>query len=147
MSIFSGLKGFFAKLAADFEKIFGKAPSFIHFTLALVTYAAPILEGIQAVADPAVAALVTPIITRLQTGLATAYSLANEGTASGATLSTTLAAFVADLSALESVAGIKDAATQAKIATILSEAQAIVALIPTPTQAVAGVAAAAATVA
>jgi hypothetical protein len=142
MSIFSGLKGFFAKLAADFEKIFGKAPSFIHFTLALVTYAAPILEGILAVADPAVAALVAPITTRLQTGLATAYSLANEGTASGATLSTTLAAFAADLTTLESVAGIKDAATQAKIATILSEVQAIVALIPTPAQAVAGVAAA-----
>jgi hypothetical protein len=145
MSIFSGLKGFFAKLAADFERIFGKAPSFIHFTLALVTYAAPILEGILAVADPAVAALVTPIITRIQTGLATAYSLANEGTASGATLSTTLAAFVADLSTLESVAGIKDVATQAKVETILSEAQAIVALIPTPAQAVAGVAAAATT--
>jgi hypothetical protein len=142
MSIFSGFKGFFAKLAADFEKIFGKAPSFIHFTLALVTYAAPILEGILAVADPAVEALVAPIITRLQTGLATAYSLANEGTASGATISTVLAAFVADLTTLESVAGIKDAATQAKIATILSEVQAVVALIPTPAQAVAGVAAA-----
>lgn len=146
MSFFSGLKGFFSTLAADFEKIFGKAPSFIHFTLAMVTYAAPILEGILTVVDPAVGALVTPIVTRLQTGLATAYSLANEGTASGATLSSTLSAFVADLNTLESVAGIKDTATKAKIATILSEAQAIVELIPTRAQVVAGVAAAGAPV-
>jgi len=121
------MTGFFKQLADDFLKLFKKTPSFVHFALALVTYAAPFVEGVLAVTDPAAAALVDPIITRLETGLTTIYSLANQGTTSGATL----AAFQADLTTLESVAGIKDAATQAKIATITSEVQAILALIPT----------------
>lgn len=125
------LKGFFSTLEADFIKIFKKTPNYVHFALALVTYAAPFVEGVLAVTDPAAAALVDPVITRLETGLTTIYSLANQGTASGATLATTLAAFQSDLSTLENVAGIKDAATQAKIATITSEVQAIIALIPT----------------
>ena len=125
------MTGFFKQLADDFLKLFKKTPSFVHFALALVTYAAPFVEGMLAVTDPAAAALVDPIITRLETGLTTIYSLANQGTTSGATLATTLAAFQADLTTLESVAGIKDAATQAKIATITSEVQAILALIPT----------------
>jgi len=125
------MTGFFKQLADDFLKLFKKTPSFVHFALALVTYAAPFVEGVLAVTDPAAAALVDPIITRLETGLTTIYSLANQGTTSGATLATTLAAFQADLTTLESVAGIKDAATQAKIATITSEVQAILALIPT----------------
>ena len=134
---------FFTTLKNDFEKLFKKTPTEIHLALAVITYAAPIVEGILAVTAPAASALVAPIITRVETGLATAYSLANEGTASGATLSTTLSGVVADLGTIESVAGIKDAATQAKISTIISEAQAVVALLPTSTAAVtAGVAAA-----
>ena len=134
---------FFTTLKNDFEKLFKKTPTEIHLALAVITYAAPIVEGIEAVTDPAALALTQPIITRVETGLATAYSLANEGTASGATLSTTLSGVVADLGTIESVAGIKDAATQAKISTIISEAQAVVALLPTSTAAVtAGVAAA-----
>jgi hypothetical protein len=124
------LTGFFHTIEQDFLKLFKKTPSFIHFALALVTYAAPFVEGVLAVVDPAAAALVDPIITRMETGLTTIYSLANQGTASGATLATTLAAFQSDLSTLEAVGGIKDAATQAKIATITSEVQAIIALIP-----------------
>ena len=123
--------GFFSTLEKDFVALFKKTPNEIHFALALVTYAAPVLEGILTVTDPAVEALVAPVITRLETGLTTIYALANEGTSSSATLASTLAAFQADLSTLESVAGIKDAATQAKIATIISEVQAIIALIPT----------------
>ena len=134
---------FLTTLKSDFEKLFKKTPTEIHLALAVITYAAPIVEGIEAVTDPAALALTQPIVTRVETGLATAYSLANEGTASGATLGTTLAAVSADLGTIESVAGIKDAATQAKINTIISEAQAVVALLPTSTAAVAaGVAAA-----
>ena len=134
---------FISTLKNDFEKLFKKTPTEIHLALAVITYAAPIVEGIEAVTDPAALALTQPIITRVETGLATAYSLANEGAASGATLSTTLSGVVADLGQIESVAGIKDVATQAKISTVISEAQAVVALLPTSTAAVtAGVAAA-----
>lgn len=134
--------GFFKTIADDFEKLFKKTPTEIHFALALVTYATPFVEGVLTVVDPAAEVLVAPIITRLETGLTTIYSLANQGASSSATLATTLAAFQSDLSTLESVAGIKDAATQAKIATITSEVQAIIALIPSPTAVVTAVAAA-----
>jgi hypothetical protein len=134
--------GFFSTLEADFKKLFSKTPTEIHFALALVTYASPFVEGILSIVDPAAEALVAPIVTRLETGLTTIYALANEGTASGATLSSTLAAFQSDLSTLESVGGIKDAATQAKIATITTEVQAIIALIPSPTSVATAVAAA-----
>ena len=122
---------FFSALKADFQKLFGRSATYIHLSLAAITFAAPVVEGILTITDPAVAVIVTPIITRIETGLATAYTLANEGTSSGATLGTTLAAVVADLTQLESVAGIKDDATKAKIATILSELQAVIALVPT----------------
>ena len=123
--------GFFKTLEEDFVSLFKKTPNEIHFALALVTYASPFVEGVLSIVDPALETVVAPIVTRLETGLATVYALANEGTASDATLASTLAAFQADLATLESVAGIKDAATQAKIATITSEVQAILALIPT----------------
>jgi hypothetical protein len=136
---------FLKTLETDFEKLFKKTPTEIHLALAVITYAAPIVEGIEDVVDPAALAITQPIIVRIETGLATAYSLANEGTASGATLGTTLSAVASDLGSLESVAGIKDAATQAKINSVVSEAQAVVALLPTSTSAVtAGVAAASA---
>jgi len=135
---------FFNTLKTDFYKLFKKTPSEIHLALAVITYAAPIVEGILAVVDPSLVPVVQPIVTRLETGLATAYSLANEGTASGATLGTTLVAVSADLSQIESVAGIKDAATQAKISTVITETEAVIALLPTSAAAVAaGVAAAA----
>ena len=78
------LTGFFATLETDFKKLFSKTPTEIHFALALVTYASPFVEGILSIVDPAAEALVAPIVTRLETGLTTIYSLANQGTASGA---------------------------------------------------------------
>lgn len=121
---------FFSTLKSDFEKLFGKSPTYVHFALSAIQFAAPVVETILAVSDPAAGALVAPIITRVEAGLATAYSLASEGTASGATLGTTLSAVQADLASLESVAGIKDANTQAKIATVLAEITQVVAMIP-----------------
>lgn len=127
---------FIATLEADFKKLFKKTPTEIHLALAVITYAAPIIEGIEAVVDPAALALTQPIVTRLESGLATAYTLTNEGTASGASLSKTLSDFASDLGSIEAVAGIKDAATQTKISSIVGEVQAVVALLPTSISAV-----------
>ena len=121
---------FFSTLEADFKKLFGKSANYSHMALAAITYAAPFVEGVLTIVDPALVPVVQPIITRIETGLATAYSLSTQGASSAATLSTTLASVNADLSTLESVAGIKDVATQTKLATILSEVQAVIALIP-----------------
>jgi hypothetical protein len=120
---------FFSELEADFKKLFGHAPTYIHLAISAISFGAPVVEMILSAVDPAAVAVVQPIVTRIEAGLATAYTLTKKGTSAGATLASTLTSVQSDLTTIESTAGIKSPETQAKIATLLAEIQAVVALI------------------
>jgi hypothetical protein len=127
---------FFSKIEAEFKKLFGKLPSWDVTASRVITVIAPILETALLLIDPAVEAVVAPIITEAQADLATASVIVSDA-GPAPSLQNALASFTTNLTAIEAAAGIKDAATQTKfqaaVTVINGEVQAILAAIPATT--------------
>ena len=130
---------FLAKFDAAFTKLFKKAPTVFHFAQTVIAFAAPIINQELDLNDPALMAVVDPIINEIKTGLATASAIAGDGT-SATTLASTLSAVQQNLSQVLSLAQVKDPAVQAKFTSnvnlVIGELNAVIAMVNPPAQAV-----------
>jgi hypothetical protein len=124
---------FFESIGSWFKKVFKNVPAWNVIALSALNTVAPIFETVFGLVDPAAAAIVTPIITAIQTDLGTVSQLLASGNT--VNLTTLLNAIKANFSTLISEAHISDpesvAKAQAAEATITSELEAILAAIPT----------------
>lgn len=97
-------------------------------TLAIVT---PLIVTVLTISgDAPAAALVPPIVSRIQYGLAALTTIVQSNGADKATAKSVVDSLISELSTFEQVVGIKDDATKAKIGTIAVELQAIAAALP-----------------
>jgi hypothetical protein len=124
---------FFSKIDAEFKKLFGAAPKWNVTASRAITVVAPLLETALILVDPSAEAEVAPIVAEAQADLATASAVI-AGAGPTPTVKSALTSFVANLSAIETAAKIKDPATQTKftaaVSVINGEVQAILAVIP-----------------
>lgn len=129
----------FEKIGSWFKRVFKKLPAWNVIAMSALNVAAPLVETIVDLADPAAGAVLTPILTSIQSKFGTVASLL--GSADTTNLSSTLTSIVDDLPTLLEVANVKDATSVAKataaITTIASELQAILAAIPSTSTAAA----------
>ena len=121
---------FFAKVKAELKKLFTHAPGWEASAAATLTYVAPMVETVVALVDPAVAPVVDALIAKVQSAMAAAAVVIKDA-GPVPTLITYLNAIQGDLAQVESAAGIKDAATAARltalVGTITGEVEAILA--------------------
>lgn len=116
MSILGGIKTFFEKVGAEFEKLFGKLPSWAQSAKSVITYVAPLLETIvQLAAGSAAEAKVATWIADVQGDLATVSAIAKDGTpAPGSTAAksaqTALSSINTNMAALLADADVKNSA-------------------------------------
>jgi hypothetical protein len=71
MSLISDFKTFASKVESAFSKLFKKAPSELQIASAVVTYAAPIIEGLELELAPAAESETAAIFGVIKTDLAT----------------------------------------------------------------------------
>lgn len=122
----------FEKIGSWFKSIFKKLPAWNVIAMSALNVAAPLVETIVDLADPAAGAALTTILTAVQSKFGTVASLI--GSANTTNLATTLTSIVDDLPTLLTVANIKDPASVEKataaVTSIAAELQAILAAIP-----------------
>jgi hypothetical protein len=107
------------KLAASFNKLFGKAPSVIQTVDNFVSQAAPFIEAAVAIADPVAEAPVAAALAVAETSLA-AIDAAASSVNSGNSLLTNIEKFAATVPATLIGLDVKDPALKAKITTIVN---------------------------
>lgn len=119
---------FFSKVKAELKKLFLHAPGWEASAAATLTYVAPLVETVVALADPEAAPLVTSLIQKVQSAMAAAAVVVKDA-GPAPTLVTYLNAINDDLAQVEAVAQIKDPGTAQKltatITTITAEVNAI----------------------
>jgi hypothetical protein len=113
-AIFAGTKTFLEKVEAEFIKLFKAAPSVLQAASTFVTFAAPIIVGLEALIDPLLAPETTAILAIVKTDLAT-LAAASASLATATTAGQALTNLEAVLPQLLGVGEIKDAALAAKI--------------------------------
>lgn len=106
-----------------FAKVFKNAPKATAAALAVLNTAAPLLEAVLAVADPAAAVVVDPIITVVQADLGTVSQMLSTGNITG--VGSFLSAIKANFSTLLTEGHITDAASVAKANVFLGVIQSI----------------------
>lgn len=135
MSIGSSLKSFFSKVGQEIEKLFGGKASVEQKVQAVITYIAPLVNTIVTLADPAIAPLVSGVISTVQADLATVSTIVQAGTAvPGSTGSqsiiTALTSVKNNFATLLADAGVKNSANFSKISAaanlIIGETEAVV---------------------
>jgi hypothetical protein len=116
------IKTVFEKIGSDFEGIFKGlfSASFESKALAAISYTAPFLEGIVAIADPAIAPLVTAVVNGVTADLNTVKTVVQQGTvAPGSSEATQITAALnsvkTNLSGLLAEAGVKNSTKVAQI--------------------------------
>jgi hypothetical protein len=114
-----------------FKGLFKSLPKWTVIAGSALNVAAIAFEGVTAAFDPALAAVADPIITTILTKFGTVANLIKNGNAANA--AQLLATIEADISQLETVANISDAATKEKIAAIVATLNAVLAAIPAVT--------------
>ena len=122
----------FDKIEAWFKSWWKKLPAWNVVAMSALNVAAPLVETILDLVDPAAAGVIEPIITEIQSKFGTAASLISS--ANTTNLSTTLTSITTQLPTLLSLANITNPASIAKasaaVTTISSEIEAILASIP-----------------
>lgn len=109
---------FLEKVITEIE---GKAPAIEHTIDVSLTYVGPLLvAGLDAIGDPAVAALVAPIITKARTDLTVASALVTD-LGPTPTASSAFADVATNLSGILTLAGVKNATTVAAVTKAVSE--------------------------
>ena len=121
---------FFGRVKAELKKLFAHAPGWEASAAATLTYVAPMIEVMVTLADPAAAPAVNAVIAKVQSAMAAA-AVVIKAAGPTPTLVTYLNAINNDLTQVEGVAGIKDAATAARltalVTTVTEEVNAILA--------------------
>ena len=121
---------FYARVKAELQKLFTHAPGWEASAAATLTYVAPLVETVVGLADPTAAPIVNGVIAKVQSAMAAAAVVIKDAGPTP-TLVTYLKAVNSDLAEVASAAGIKDAATAAKLTgllgTITGEVNAILA--------------------
>lgn len=110
---------FFMRVKAELKHLFVHAPGWEASAAATLTYVAPMVEAIVAVADPAAAPLLTTVIQHMQSAMAAAAVVIKDAGPTP-TLVTYLKAILGDVAQLESAAQIQDPAILAKVRTLAS---------------------------
>ncbi len=127
---------FFSEFEADFKKWFRKAPTVFHFANTVIAFAVPIVNQFLTLNDPAALMFVNPIISQIQSGLATASVIAGHGTDS-TTLASTLSHVKDNFSEILSLAQVKDSANAAKLTAnanlVIGELTAVIDMVNAPT--------------
>lgn len=127
----------FKKIGEWFKKLFGKSGDFVTLALKAIELVSPVVLVILEGVDPEAATVLGPIVTKVQTGLATLSAAIEQGEAAP-----TLAGIAADIknnlgALLENVGQVKDPATVTKITAdvnyILSEIEDIESEFPAAT--------------
>lgn len=108
---------FFGKIKSFFSKFFNKVPSWSQHLSAVLSFVAPLTEGILQAFDPTVAPEAHQIIAEVQTDLAVAGAVASQshGATPPETLVNTITSINTNLSELLTAGHIKDPATLAKV--------------------------------
>lgn len=123
---------FFKKIEGWFATVFKNAPAWNVTALSALNIIAPLVETVVDLADPALGAVMTPIVTQVQAALGTTSQLLAAGNTSG--LTGLLNSIQTNFSSLLTEAHITDPASVAKAnaaaTTLTSEIQAILAAIP-----------------
>jgi hypothetical protein len=109
---------FFEKVKAELSKLFAHAPGWEASAAATLTYVAPMVEAVVALADPEAAPAVTAIIGKVQSAMAAAAVVVKTAGPTP-TLMTYLNAINNDMTQIESAACIKDPATAAKLTALV----------------------------
>ena len=109
---------FFSKVKAELKKLFTHAPGWEASAAATLTYVAPLVETVVALVDPAVAPAVDGVMAKVQSAMAAAAVVVKQA-GPMPTLVTYLRAIQSDLAQVESVAGIKDPVSAAKLTTLI----------------------------
>jgi hypothetical protein len=109
---------YFHNLWKSIEFVFGHGLTWAAKVASFADGAVPILEGGLAIADPPVAAIVTPVMNTILGKLDNLKTVAAAGKPSDVTA--LLTDIENDIKPLESVASIKDPETQAKVAGIVT---------------------------
>lgn len=126
---------FFEKVKAELKKLFAHAPGWEASAAATLTYVAPMVETVVALADPEAEPAVTAIIGKVQSAMAAAAVVVKTAGPTP-TLVTYLNAITNDMTQIESAACIKDPSTAAKlnalVGTISGEINAIITEVGTP---------------
>ena len=105
---------FWERLKAEALRLFHALPKWEVVAADAINVAAPITESILAFDDPALGAVVAPIITTIQTKLATASTLIN-GLEKSTSLTSALADIQTNLASILSLAEVKNSTSAAKI--------------------------------
>ena len=121
---------FFRRVQTELKKLFTHAPGWEASAAATLTYVAPLVEMIVALADPEAAPVVTGLIAKVQSAMAAAAVVIKDA-GPVPTLTTYLQAVKNDLAQIEAAVQIKDPNTAARVttavATITAEVNAILA--------------------
>lgn len=127
------MKSWFEKVKAEFLKLFGKEQEWDKAASTAIAIAAPLVETVLGLVEPAVVPEVQVIVSRVQTYLAGASALVAEAQATP-TLTGFLNAVESDMTSLLSLAGVKNSASASKISaivtTIVGEVKAILSALP-----------------
>lgn len=132
MDIIKDIETEFSKVKTWFSKVFKTLPAWNVVAATALNVAAPLVETIVDLADPAAGAVLTPVLTKIQADFGTVASLLASGNTTN--VSTFLNAIKTNLPQLLAAAQISDPASVAKstaaVATITSEIDAILAAVP-----------------
>jgi len=112
--IFAGTKTFLAKAEAEFVKLFGKAPSVLQAASTFVTFATPMVIGVEALLAPEAEPETLVILGAIKTDLA-ALGAAAQSEATASTAGQALTNLQTNLPALLAVGEVKNPATVSKI--------------------------------
>ena len=132
------LKTFFEKVGSEIKKLFGSS-TFEQEVQSTITYAAPLVEGILAVADPSLEPIVAAVLNTVKSDLATVSTVVQGGkVAAGSSAAKTICAALtsvnSNLSGLLQVAEVKNSTKIAQITaavnTLTGETNALLANLP-----------------
>ena len=134
-------KTFFEKIGTDIKDVFKDlfSVTWEKKVLGVVAYSAPFLEGILAIADPAIAPLVTKIINTITGALNTVQTIAAQGavvpgSSDAVAIATALGAVKSNMAALLADADIKNSVHAAEITSagnlVIGEVDAVLGEVP-----------------
>lgn len=111
---------FFEKIGKAFLSIFKKLPTWDQSALGVLKLAAPVLTIILGLVDPAAVPVISPILARIETGMATVGAVIQDGTpAPGSSAAqaaeTALNALKDDLGSILALAEVKNSAKVTEI--------------------------------
>jgi hypothetical protein len=132
------IKTFFEKVGQEIKKLFGSS-TFEQEVQSTITYAAPLVEGILAIADPEIEPIVAGVLNTVKSDLATVSTVVQSakvapGSSAAKTISAALTSINSNLSGLLKVAEVKNSTKIAEITaavnTLTGETNALLSNLP-----------------